>query len=141
MSNSIALEKYGVGDSSYQAAGKMEGLRRLCEDFYEVMSTIPEARHIRQMHVEDLSLMMDKLTLFLAMWLGGPRLYLEKYGKIGMPQAHQHLVINEPERDAWLLCMKIALERQSYESRFARYLYQQLCRPAEVIRWTSKSEC
>ncbi len=139
MSNSTEPEKFGVGDSSYQAAGQIEGLRQLCEDFYEVMSTIPEARHIRNMHVEDLDLMTDKLTLFLSMWLGGPRLYLEKYGRVGMPQAHQHLVINEAERDAWLLCMKIAIRRQNYEERFARYLYQQLCRPAEIIRMTSKS--
>ena len=137
MSNSTSNAPFGVGDASFRAAGGIVGLRRLCSDFYEVMNTLPEARQIRAMHAEDLEVMVDKLTLFLTMWLGGPRQYQEKYGFIGMPAAHQHLVINQDEKKAWLLCMKIALERQDYEENFKRYLYNQLCKPAEVIYQTS----
>ena len=138
MSNSIDRPSYGIGNASYLAAGELDGLRKLCEDFYHVMDTLDEAKIIRQMHQDDLAVMVDKLTLFLAMWLGGPRLYHEKYGFIGMPQAHQHLVINQSEKKAWLLCMNIALEKQDYELSFKRYLYNQLCKPAEVIYRSSR---
>ncbi len=37
---------YGVQDGSYQAAGREEGLRQLCTDFYLLMDTLPEAKTI-----------------------------------------------------------------------------------------------
>lgn len=139
MSNSITNPRpYGHQDSSYQAAGEEAGLRKLSTDFYNLMDTLPEAETIRKMHKEDLSLMTDKLTLFLSMWLGGPRHYIEKYREANMPRAHMHLVINEAERDAWLLCMDQAIDRQNYNNDFKEYLKAQLRFPAEMIRKTSK---
>ena len=40
-------EQYGVGDASYRAAGGIEGLRRLVEDFYRCMDELPEAAAVR----------------------------------------------------------------------------------------------
>ena len=37
---------YGVGDASYQAAGGIDGLRRLVNDFYDLMEQRPEAAAI-----------------------------------------------------------------------------------------------
>lgn len=140
MSNSIDRPSYGIGDASYRAAGGEEGLRKLCTCFYLIMSEIPEAKVIRAMHRDDLSTMIDKLTLFLMMWLGGPRDYREKYGHRGMPEVHQDFVIDQAEKKAWLLCMKMAIEKQDFEISFKRYLYNQLCKPAEVIYRTSRKE-
>ena len=47
---------YGVGDVSYQSAGGIEGLRRLVADFYRLMDELPEARALRQLHGESLTL-------------------------------------------------------------------------------------
>lgn len=127
-------------DSSYQAAGLEPGLRKLCTDFYELMDTLPEAQEIRKMHTDDLEIMVDKLTLFLSMWLGGPKTYQEKYHFVGMPVAHQHLVILESHRDAWLLCMDRALDLQPYAKDFKEYLKKQLRFPAEMIYRTSRFE-
>ena len=140
MSNSISSPSYGYLDTSYIAAGKEEGLRALSVEFYSIMNTIPEAKKIRDMHEENLDLMVDKLTLFLCMWLGGPKTYREKHSKFGMPQAHQHLVINEKERDAWLLCMDCAVDKQDYSEDFKKYLKMQFRFPAEMIRKTSLSK-
>ncbi|MGE4132662.1 MAG: group II truncated hemoglobin [Bdellovibrionales bacterium] len=129
---------YGFQDTSYKAAGREEGLRKLSARFYFHMESTPEAQPIRAMHKDDLSTMVDKLTLFLSMWLGGPRDYVEKYGTANMPQAHRHLVINEPERDAWLLCMDKAVEEQPYVESFKTYLKEQLRFPAEMIRKTAR---
>lgn len=140
MSNSTSNSPtFGFQDTSYKAAGQEEGLRALSVDFYKIMDSLPEAKLIREMHKEDLSLMTDKLTLFLSMWLGGPRKYIEKYGNANMPQAHSHLVINENERDAWLLCMDKAIDQQEYSNDFKEYLKNQLRFPAEMIRKTSKN--
>jgi len=131
-------DKFGYLDTSYKTAGEEAGLRQLCEDFYQIMHKIPEAQKIRDMHNDDLSTMVDKLTLFLSMWLGGPKTYREKYKGVGMPQAHKHLVINEEERDAWLLCMDQAVDKQSFSEAFKAYLKREFRFPAEMIRKTSK---
>jgi len=31
-----STEPFGVGDASYQAAGEIDGLRRLADDFYRI---------------------------------------------------------------------------------------------------------
>ena len=72
--------RFGVGDASYQAAGGIEGLRRLVDDFYRIMDESAVAADIRRMHPQSLEQARDKLACFLSGWLGGPRLYQEKYG-------------------------------------------------------------
>src|SRR5690606_22838270 len=76
---------YGTGDASYQAAGGIIGLRRLVDDFYRLMDERPEATALRALHPTDLSASRDKLACFLSGWLGGPRLFAEKYGSISIP--------------------------------------------------------
>lgn len=134
------MSNFGHLDSSYQAAGGEEGLRKLSDDFYHEMSTLPEAQVILKMHPENLDVARDKLTLFLCGWLGGPRRYAEKYGAMSLPMSHQKFIINEAERDAWLLCMERALQKQPYTEEFKEYLLRQLFVPAERIRMTSRSE-
>lgn len=129
---------YGFSDTSFQAAGGMEGIRQLVNDFYDEMDHLPEAAIIRQMHRADLTESRDKLTLFLCGWMGGPRLYHEKYGSINIPRSHAHLPIGEAERDAWLLCMERAIAKQPYAPAFGQYLLEQLRIPAERIFMTSR---
>ncbi len=126
--------QYGTKDASYQAAGEFEGLIKLVDDFYHFMATLPEAKHILEMHNPDLTVSKDKLARFLSAWTGGPRLYKEKYGAISIPSAHSHLSIGGKERDTWLMCMEKALERQPYEQAFKEYLLKQLSVPAERCR-------
>lgn len=125
---------YGQGDASFQAAGGQQGLRKLVDAFYDQMEILEQARVIREMHAQDLSVSRDKLALFLCGWLGGPKLYREKYGAIGIPKAHSHLAIGTAERDAWLLCMEKAIDLQPYAEDFKRYLLEQLAVPAERSR-------
>lgn len=127
-------ERYGEGDASFKAAGEEDGIRKLANDFYDQMTDLAQASHIRDMHSEDLTPSRDKLFRFLCGWLGGPMLYQEKYGSINVPQAHQHLQIGRHERDAWLFCMQKALERQPYKESFKQYLMTELAKPAEACR-------
>lgn len=136
MSHNVAPDApaYGTGDASFQAAGGVEGITRLVDDFYHVMDTLPEARTIRDMHPAELSETRRKLAYFLCGWLGGPRLFLEHYGPINIPGVHRPYAIGEAERDAWLLCMQHAIARQPYADDFKTYLLTQLRVPAERIR-------
>jgi hemoglobin len=126
--------QYGAGDASYQAAGGEAGIKKLVDDFYDAMERLPEAEKIRNMHPADLTISRDKLTLFICGWLGGPRLYAQKYGPIRIPQVHSHLEIGRGERDAWLLCMREARKIQPYAAAFKQYLLEQLYVPAERSR-------
>lgn len=130
----MSKRTYGTEDSSFEAAGGEEGLRELVDDFYEAMSTLPEARRIRGMHPINLTAARDKLARFLSGWMNGPNTYVEKYGRIIIPHAHRHLDIGDAEIAAWLKCMEVALDKQDYEPDFKSYLLQQLARPAERCR-------
>jgi len=124
---------YGFSDASFKAAGEEAGIRKLVDDFYQFMDELPQAVIIRAMHKPDLISSRDKLTLFLCGWMGGPKLYHEKYGGINIPRDHAHLAIGEAERDAWLMCMEKAIAKQNYAPAFADYLLSQLRIPAERI--------
>jgi len=125
---------YGTEDGSFQAAGGEAGIRQLVDDFYHAMETLPEAKIIFDMHTEDLTILRDKLSRFLCGWLGGPKLFREKYGPIAIPKAHRHLAIGAQERDSWLKCMEVALNKQPYPEDFKTYLLEQLYVPAERSR-------
>ena len=126
--------KFGVEDASYQAAGQEAGIRKLVDAFYDEMETLPEAKVIRDMHPKDLTVSRDKLARFLCGWLGGPKLFQQKYGTVKIPVAHRHLAIGPAERDTWLLCMDNALQGQAYSESFKSYLLEQLYVPAEGSR-------
>lgn len=130
----MPVTPYGEEDNSFQSAGGFEGLQRLSECFYGYMDRLPEAAVIRKMHPADQLESMEKLARFLSGWLGGPKLYREKYGPIAIPRAHAHLAIGSVERDAWMLCMEKALAEQPYADDFKVYMLKQLFVPAERCR-------
>lgn len=125
--------KYGVEDASYIAAGELEGLTKLSDDFYDAMQTLPEAKTILNMHKDDLTISRKKLAYFLSGWLGGPRIYPAEFGPIRIPMAHKHLPIVNDDGNAWLLCMQKALEKQDYADDFKEYLIAQLAVPASRV--------
>ncbi|MFK3774222.1 group II truncated hemoglobin [Pseudomonas sp. NPDC089406] len=124
---------YGTDDASYQAAGGIDGLRRLVDDFYRLMDERPEAASVRQMHPADLAGSRDKLACFLSGWLGGPRLYSERYGAIAIPSFHAQWPIGEAHSAIWLDCMARAIALQPWPADFAEYLLRQLRVPAQRI--------
>lgn len=127
------MQKYGIGDASYQAAGKEAGIRQLVDDFYHQMQTLKRGQHIFHMHKGEIEVIKDKLSVFLMGWLGGPRNYAQKYGQIAIPMVHRHLPITEQEKNDWLFCMQQALKHQDYSDDFKAYLLKQLAVPASRI--------
>jgi hemoglobin len=128
------MNEYDHDMSSYCLAGELAGITILVDAFYANMDTFPEARVIRKMHPEDLTEARKKLTYFLCGVLGGPRLYIDHYGPVNLPDFHRQFPIGTEERDAWMLCMQHAIAVQPYEASFKEYLLARLWIPAERIR-------
>ncbi len=125
---------YGSGDASFLAAGGEAGIFKLVNDFFDRMGSDERFRTIWRMHPDDKDVSRDKLARFLCGWLGGPKLYRERYGAIGIPRVHAHLAIATPERDQWLTCMSESVAEQSFAADFKIYLMEQLFIPAEAVR-------
>lgn len=129
--------RYGTADATFQAVGGEAGVRQLVDDFYDIMATDASFATIWSWHPGENAVSRDKLATFLCAWMGGPRRYTEKYGRISIPAAHAHLAVTEVERDQWLACMALALARQRYPDSLVEYLLKELAVPAEAIRKTS----
>ena len=123
--------RYGEHDTSYLAAGGMDGLRHLAEEFYRQMNSLPQAAAVRAMYPQDVTESTERLACFLSGWLGGPKLYREKYGGIVIPAFHRQWQIDASAKDAWLDCMREAVALQPYADDFKVYLMEQLSVPAE----------
>jgi hemoglobin len=123
---------YGMGDRSFQAAGGEVGITELVREFYRRMSSDERFKAIFEMH-PDSTKSIDRLLAFLCGWLGGPKLYNERFGSINIPKVHAHLPITGADRDAWLTCMGESIDLQPYADDFKEYLKRQLAIPAGVI--------
>ncbi|HID37528.1 MAG TPA: globin [Ghiorsea sp.] len=133
------MSNFGFEDVTYKAVGGYDGLVKLVDDFYDAMETLPEAKRIRDMHPDDLEVTKDKLVYFLSGWMGGPRIYPEKYGKgVSLPMAHQHLKVTADDAKAWLTCMQVALDKSGYPQDLKEYLMKQLAFPANRIHQVSQ---
>jgi hemoglobin len=94
----------------YEAIGGDETVRRLTHRFYELMDTLPEAKNCRAIHPPDLTGSEAKLYDYLTGYLGGPPVYVEKYGHPRLRSRHFMAAIGPRERDEWMLCFRRAME-------------------------------
>lgn len=93
----------------YEAIGGDSTIRKLTRRFYELMDTLPEARACRDVHPPSLAGSEQKLYEYLTGYLGGPQLYIEKYGHPRLRARHFPAAIGPEERDGWILCFRQAL--------------------------------
>jgi hemoglobin len=118
----------------YQQIGGEARVRELVDRFYDYMDSLPEAAGIRALHAKSLRGSRDKLFLFLSGWLGGPNLYVEKYGEVRLRRRHLPFPIGREERDQWMLCMRKALDDMQLEPGLRNFLDQTFWRTAEHMR-------
>ncbi|MDA9398788.1 group II truncated hemoglobin [Bradyrhizobium sp. CCBAU 45389] len=99
-----------VAISMFERIGGSATIDALVDRFYDRMDTLPEAQVIRAMHAADLGLIRDVLKRYLTEWTGGPKLYTPEKGHPRLRQRHFGFAIGDAERDAWMLCMRGAME-------------------------------
>ena len=94
----------------YEAIGGDDTIRKLTHRFYELMDTLPEAKNCRAIHPPSLEGSERKLHEYLTGYLGGPPIYIEKYGHPRLRSRHFGAAIGPAERDEWILCFRRAME-------------------------------
>lgn len=121
-------------DTTYDRLGGEMELRRIVDRFYDLMSELPAAQKIRQMHPKDLAESRDKLFKFLSGFFGGPSLYIQEYGHPMLRARHLPFPIGEDERDQWLLCMNQSLDELVEDRPLAEHLKRSFFRTADHMR-------
>jgi hemoglobin len=93
----------------YGRLGGDAAVRALVDRFYDLMELEPAYADLRRVHGSDLAAARDKLHWFLSGWLGGPDLYIERFGHPRLRARHLPFAIGVRERDQWLACMNQAM--------------------------------
>lgn len=114
----VELRERAVAASSdarllYERVGGEDGLRTLIETFYDIVEFEPEGRGLHLLHLRGHGVAHSRIEQFnfLSGFLGGPRLYIEKYGHSNVREMHEHVEIDATARDDWLKCMTMAIDR------------------------------
>lgn len=123
-----------INSSLYQEIGGAEVIRALVNRFYDLMEASAEAAGIRQLHPADLQGSRDKLFMFLVGWMGGPPIYVEKYGHPRLRARHLPFPIGATERDQWLNCMKQAMVDLQLDERLRSQLAHLFAQTANHMR-------
>ncbi len=115
-----------VAVAPFASLGGAEGVRRLVDRFYDLMDLEPAYAGLRALHPADLSGSRDKLSWFLCGWLGGPDLYVERFGHPRLRARHLPYAIGLAERDQWLACMLQAMTELGDEAGLHEVLRERL---------------
>lgn len=118
----------------FALVGGEPGVRALVDSFYDVMDQDPRFAHLRGLHPADLGESRDKLHWFLVGWTGGPPMYVERRGHPRLRARHLPFPIGPLERDQWLACMDLAIDRCVTEAVAARMLRDGLAKVADHMR-------
>jgi hemoglobin len=107
---------------------------RIIDSFYDRMDSLPEARGIRGLHPADLAATRSVLKKYLAQWLGGPQAYSAERGHPRLRARHLPFSIGAPERDAWMLCMRAAMEEVVADVALREAILEKLASVADWMR-------
>lgn len=118
----------------YNVIGGIKTIENIVNRFYFYMDTLPEAKGIRLQHKPDLSEANEKLKMFLSGWLGGPQLFIEKYGHPRLRARHFPFKIGMSERDQWLFCMYKALDDIDMDNQAREDIKKSISRLADHMR-------
>lgn len=75
---------------------------------------------------EDLGPAEERLRMFLEQYWGGPRTYSDQRGHPRLRMRHAPFRIGPIERDAWLRCMRIAVDEAGLDEPHRAQLWQYL---------------
>jgi hemoglobin len=119
---SAAAEAAATPVTPYERLGGEPGVRALVDRFYDLMDLEPHYAELRAIHPATLEGSRDKLHWFLCGWLGGPDLYIQRYGHPRLRARHLPYRITVLERDQWMACMIQAMQERELEAALAQRL-------------------
>ena len=118
----------------YDLLGGEAGVRALVERFYDLMELEPAYQQLRRVHGASLESAREKLYLFLSGWLGGPPLYVERYGHPMLRARHLPFAIGTEERDQWMACMAQAMAELEVQPELREGLERAFFKTADWMR-------
>ncbi len=128
------MSQDAASTTPYQQLGGDAGVRALVDRFYDLMDLQAEYALIRELHPQTLDSSRDKLYLYLSGWLGGPNLYIERYGHPMLRARHLPYAIGLAERDQWMACMGQAMTDCVVGQALAATLQQAFVGTADWMR-------
>ncbi|HEY0450217.1 globin [Actinophytocola sp.] len=123
-------------ESFYQAVGGAEVFHRIIARFY---AEVAQDDVLRPLYPEqDLGPAEERLRLFLMQYWGGPHTYSDRRGHPRLRMRHAPFSIGPIERDAWLRCMRIAVdeEKLSDQHRAQLWTYLEMAANSMMNSWT-----
>jgi hemoglobin len=118
----------------YEVLGGEVAVRALVDTFYDLMELEPAYAALRAVHPTTLDGSRDKLYMFLSGWLGGPDLYIERFGHPRLRARHLPYSIGVRERDQWLACMQQAMAHCKVDPVLADRLQGSFANTADWMR-------
>ena len=118
----------------FDLIGGEPGVRALVDRFYDLMDLEPLFAELRALHPAALDGSRDKLHWFLCGWLGGPDLYVQRFGHPRLRARHLPYAIGIRERDQWLACMQLAMAEVALDSALAGRLVESFFGTADWMR-------
>lgn len=115
------------GDSLYEQLGGAETIRNLVEVFYPKVQANPL---LGPLFPEDIYPVMEKQYMFLTQFFGGPMLYSEAHGHPMMRARHLPFPVTPQRAEAWLGCMREALEELEVPASLREVVLHRLSGPA-----------
>jgi hemoglobin len=108
----------------YAEVGGEKVFPQIVRRFYE---QVAEDEVLRPLYPEeDLGPAEVRLRMFLEQYWGGPRTYSEQRGHPRLRMRHGPFRIGPIERDAWLRCMRVAVDEAELDQAHRDQLWQYL---------------
>ncbi|MDT7746969.1 MAG: hemoglobin [Pseudonocardiales bacterium] len=108
----------------FAEVGGADTFHKLVARFYTEVADDPVLRPIYP--EEDLGPAEVRLRMFLEQYWGGPRTYSDQRGHPRLRMRHAPFRIGPIERDAWLRCMRIAVDEAGLDEPHRAMLWQYL---------------
>ena len=117
--------------SLFERVGGEETFEQLVSHFYALVAIDPI---LRPMYPDDdFHAAAERLMLFLMQYWGGPHTYSEMRGHPRLRMRHAQFPIDSKARDAWLRCMKSAVDELTIEEIDRKELWEYLEMAAQSL--------
>lgn len=123
----------------YEIIGGAETLARLVDIFYDHVKAHPD---LAPLFPEDFTHVKERQYQFLTQFLGGPTLYSDLHGHPMLRARHMRFPIGPVQAEAWLSCMKKAMDEAGLEGEIREHIFDRLRLTAHhmVNQWDQNEE-
>lgn len=117
-----------MSESIYDDIGGEETVTRLVEAFYPRVVKNPELAPL--FAGSDINEVMRKQKMFLTQFFGGPTLYSDEFGHPMLRYRHMQFEITPRRAEAWLSCMKEAMDDAGLKGAVREFVWHRLSQVA-----------